>query len=511
MTETDSKRTTNTRALPRASALLTVAESYAADAAAAREGISGETLMEAAGRAVADAVRARWAPRPVVVLCGPGNNGGDGFVAARHLTAAGWPVTLALLGAREALKGDAATMAGRFAGAVLPLAPEVVAPGALVIDALFGAGLSRAIEGAPRAALEAAAERAEAVIAVDVPSGIDGDTGAVLGFAAPAALTVTFFRRKPGHLLLPGRTFCGEVVVADIGIPEATLDAIAPKTYVNGPALWGARFPWPRAEDHKYRRGHALVVGGPIARTGAARLAARAALRAGAGLVTVATSREALPVYAAALTAVMTAVADDEAAFAALLADPRRNAVLVGPGCGVTPETRARVLAALREGKACVLDADALTVFENDPEQLFDTISSPCLLTPHEGEFVRLFGALEAEGGKPARARAAARASGAAVLLKGADTVIADEAGFAVVNDNAPPTLATAGAGDALAGFALGLLAQGMDPFDAGCAAAWLHGAAAARLGPGLIAEDLAEALPGALERLAAALGRRAG
>jgi len=495
--------------MPRSTAVLTVAEAYAADAAAARAGVAGETLMEAAGRAVAEAIRARWTPRPVIVLCGPGNNGGDGFVAARHLAAAGWPVTLALMGSRDALKGDAATMAARWEGAVVPLNADVVEPDALAVDALFGAGLSRPIDGAPRAVLEAAVARAAAVVAVDVPSGVDGDSGAVRGYAPHAALTVTFFRRKPGHLLLPGRVLCGEVVVADIGIPEAVLDEIAPKLHANDPALWRARYPWPRPEDHKYRRGHALVAGGGVATTGAARLAARAALRAGAGLVTVAVpSDEALPVYAAALTAVMTARATDAEGFAALIDDPRRNAVLLGPGNGVSETTRARVLATLAKGKACVLDADALTVFENEPEQLFTAIFSPCLLTPHAGEFARLFGAAEEEKSKIERVRAAARASGAAVLLKGADTVIADPDGRAVVNENAPPTLATAGAGDVLAGFALGLLAQGMTPFDAGCAAAWLHGECAALVGPGLIAEDLAEALPEALDQLAAETGR---
>ncbi len=497
--------------MSRATALLTVAETYAADAAAMRAGVAGEILMEAAGRAVADAIRARWSPRPLVVLCGPGNNGGDGFVAARHLAAAGWPVTLALLGAREALKGDAAIMAARWEGPVVPLSDEVVEPGALVIDALFGAGLARPLAGAPRAALEAASARAEAIVAVDVPSGVDGDSGAVRGYAPRAALTVTFFRRKPGHLLLPGRVLCGEVVVADIGIPEAVLDEIAPKLDANDPALWRARYPWPRPEDHKYRRGHALVAGGGIATTGAARLAARAALRAGAGLVTVAVpSDAALPVYAAALTAVMTAPATDAEGFAALIDDPRRNAVLLGPGNGVDEATRARVLATLARGKSCVLDADALTVFQSDPEQLFTAISSPCILTPHEGEFARLFGAAagngkdESDESKVERARAAARKSGAVVLLKGADTVIAAPDGTAAINENAPPTLATAGAGDVLAGFALGLLAQGMAPFDAACAAAWLHGECAALVGPGLISEDLAELLPEVLDQLAA-------
>lgn len=483
-------------------ALLTVAESYAADKAAADAGIAGERLMEAAGGAVADAIIERWSPRPVAVLCGPGNNGGDGFVVARRLAAADWPVRLALLGRIEALKGDAAAMATRWERNVAPLDVAVLDGAELVVDALFGAGLARPLDGVARAVVEAVAARGIACVAVDVPSGVHGDTGEVLGSATPAVLTVTFFRRKPGHVLLPGRVLCAETVVADIGIPEQVLGTLNPKFYVNDPVGWLARYPWPQLGGHKYDRGHAMVVGGGATNTGAARLAARAALRVGAGLVTVACPPDALPVYAVALTSVMTAVVEDDAAFADLLADERKNAVLLGPGGGVNATTRRRVRDVLDAGRACVLDADALTVFKGEPQELFDAINSPCLLTPHEGEFARLFAV--SAGSKVSRAIAAASASGAVVLLKGADTLIAHPDGHAVINDNAPAELATAGSGDVLAGLALGLMAQGMTPFDAGCAAAWLHGEAAGVVGPGLIAEDLCEALPAVLRSLRA-------
>ena len=485
-------------------ALLTVDEMYAADKAAIDAGIPGETLMENAGGAIARAILERWTPRPVAILCGPGNNGGDGFVVARLLDAAGWPVTVALLGSVENLKGDAAVMAGRWRGAVVALDLAVLDDAELVVDGLFGAGLTRPLDGVPRAVVEAIAARRLPSVAIDVPSGVHGDTGAVMGAAAPAALTVTFFRRKLGHMLLPGRTLCGEVVVADIGIPEAVLEGIGPTCHVNAPGLWLARYPWPAAGDHKYSRGHAVVAGGGVETTGATRLAARAALRVGAGLVTVAAPTDALPIYAMTLEAVMTRVTDDADAFADLIADPRKNAVLLGPGGGVTEETRAKTLAALAAGKACVLDADALTVFKNKSDEMFTAISSPCLLTPHVGEFGRLF---DVAGDKVARARAAAETSGAPLLLKGADTVIAAPDGRAAINDNAPPELATAGAGDVLAGLALGLMAQGMGAFDAGCAAAWLHGACATHVGPGLIAEDLSEALPAVLAALTSDAG----
>ena len=494
------------------SAVLSVAEMYRADKAAAEQGVPGVALMENAGCAVAEAVRARHRPCPVVVLCGPGNNGGDGFVAARHLAAAGWSVRLALLGARDRLSGDAAHHAGLWDGAVEAL-DEAAVPGLfggaeLVIDALFGAGLSRPLEGAARAAVEAVNAGGLAVAAVDVPSGVSGDSGALMGeIAVRAALTVTFSRKKPGHLLLPGRTLCGEVVVADIGIPETVLTGIGPRTFENGPALWSARYPWRRPDSHKYHFGHALILGGAVM-TGAGRLAARAALRVGAGLVTVACTRATLPIYALSAPSIITAPVETEADYQALLADRRKNAVLLGPGNGVGPQTRGRALAALGAGKAAalgagkavVLDADALTSFEARPSDLFEAIEGPCVLTPHEGEFGRLFA--DRDGDKLVRARAAAALSGAVVLLKGADSVIAAPDGRAAINANAPPELATAGTGDVLAGLIVGLLAQGMTSFDAACAAAWLHGETGAALGPGLIAEDLPEALPGVLRRL---------
>ena len=379
--------------------LLTVAEMARADQAAIAAGVPGIELMESAGRAVAEAVRARHQTCPVLVLCGPGNNGGDGFVAARDLAAAGWPVRLALLGARERLAGDAAHHAALWDGPVEALeggsAESLLAGAGVVIDALFGAGLSRPLAGAAFQVVEALASSQALVVAVDVPSGVSGDSGAVLGtMSVQAALTVTFFRKKPGHLLLPGRLGCGEVVVADIGIPDPVLTEIAPRTFENRPRLWGDGYPWRGLGDHKYDFGHALVLGGATM-TGAGRLAARAALRAGAGLVTVACPPEALPIYALSTPSAITAPVANRADLAALLADGRKNAVLLGPGNGVGGETRAHTLAALDTGpgtgRAVVLDADALTSFQDRPEALFDAISGPCVLTPHEGEFRRLF------------------------------------------------------------------------------------------------------------------------
>ena len=479
-------------------ALLTPRQMADADRLTIAGGTAGFVLMERAGQGVADAVSRRWAPRPLIVLCGPGNNGGDGFVAAQVLAERGWSVRVALLGSVAALRGDAAGAAAGWQGVVAPLEPAVLDGAALVVDGIFGAGLTRPVEGAARAVIEALDERQLPVVAIDVPSGVDGASGEVRGTAPRAATTVTFFRMKPGHLLLPGRSQCGETTLVQIGIPETVLDHVAPDTAANHPVLWRARLPRPSLESHKYMRGHALVAGGGEM-TGAARLAAKSALRIGAGLVTLAAPEPAFSIYAAALTGVIVHPIAGPEEFRALLADKRRNAVLIGPGAGVGAETRDKTLATLKAEKRAVLDADALTSFAGEPGTLLAAIRSPCVMTPHEGEFARLF---ETAGSKPERARRAAQQSGAVVLLKGADTVIAAPDGRVAINANAPPELATAGSGDVLAGIVLGLLAQGMEPFAAAAAAAWIHGDAARRVGPGLVSEDLVAAMAPALRDL---------
>jgi ADP-dependent NAD(P)H-hydrate dehydratase / NAD(P)H-hydrate epimerase len=333
---------------------------------------------------------------------------------------------------------------------------------------------------------------------------VDGTTGEIRGVAVKATATVTFFRAKPGHFLLPGRELCGEMRVADIGIPDVVLEPIHPKSFANGPDLWLPQFPWPKPEGHKYGRGHAVVVSGPAFSTGAARLGASGALRAGAGLVTVASPSAALAINAAHLKAVMVRAANNANDLADLLSDERKNAVLIGPGSGVGEQIKEMVLAALASEAAVVLDADALTSFSSAPDPLFRVIAArkaPVVTTPHEGEFGRLFD-LEGEGSKLDRARGAAARSGAFVLLKGPDTVVAAPNGRASINGTSSPWLATAGTGDVLAGMILGLLAQGMEAFAAASAAVWMHGRAAQLFGPGLISEDLPDLLPAVLHEL---------
>jgi hydroxyethylthiazole kinase-like uncharacterized protein yjeF len=525
--------------------LLTPAEMAEADRLAIAGGTPGAVLMEAAGRAVADeALKLAGGEGPraarVAVLCGPGNNGGDGFVAARILAERGCDVSLALLGAREALRGDAAGAARSWTGAVAPLDGFAFEDADVVIDALFGAGLSRALDGVAAATVARLNRWSQStdrpVLAVDVPSGLDGATGASNGEVVRAARTVTFFRLKPGHLLLPGRALCGEVVLADIGIPASVLKVVAPRTWANIPAFWGAALPIPSVAGHKYARGHAVVLSGPMPRIGAARLAARAALRAGAGLVTLASPCDALPVHLAALDAVMVDLCDRPADLDRLLLDPRKSVLALGPGLGTDARARAFVELALAPesragGRSLVLDADALTAFSGDAVGLTQRVraaAAPVVLTPHEGEFSRLFiniygklnvsdQALEsvsqleqalASPSKLARARAAARLTGAVVALKGADTVVAHPDGRAVIGCDLPPWLATAGSGDVLGGLIAGLLAQDMPVFEAASAAVWLHGAAARAFGPGLTAEDIAPALPAVFAALWRDLGR---
>jgi hydroxyethylthiazole kinase-like uncharacterized protein yjeF len=449
--------------------LLTPQEMAEADRLTIEAGISGPSLMENAGRAVARAIRARFTPCRTLVLCGPGNNGGDGYVVARLLQQAGWPVTLAATAAPK--KGtDAAGAASLWRGPTARFGPKTAGRAALVVDAVYGAGLSRDVDGVTADTLRATRR----VVAVDVPSGLDGETGAVRGYAPQALLTVTFFRRKPGHVLQPGRSVCGEVVLADIGTPARVLGKIKPACFANGPGLWTLR--QAGAADQKYLRGTVTVCGGGMA--GAARLAALAARHGGAGLVAIAAAN----VGAFVGTEAGTIILGDP--LETLLKDERRQVWVCGPGLGVAGA--GRILATLlKAGRQVVADADALTACAGKPELL----RGAAVLTPHEGEFGRVFGAIG--GSKLAAARAAARKTGAVVVLKGSDTVIAAPDGRAAINENAPPWLATAGSGDVLSGLVAAQLAQKLPAFEAAAAAVWVHGRAGELAGRGLVAEAL--------------------
>ncbi|WOH69373.1 NAD(P)H-hydrate dehydratase [Bradyrhizobium sp. BWA-3-5] len=489
--------------------VLTTTEMERADELTIAAGTPGFALMMSAGQAVAEAAMDLVEEGPIAVVAGRGNNGGDGFVAAAELAARGRDVSVILLCERDSLQGDAALAARGWKYPVLPFNPQAIGKPALIIDALFGAGLNRPVKGDPLEMIEAINANGAPVLAVDLPSGINGTSGAAMGAAINAVETVTFFRRKPAHLLMPGRKHCGRVRVVDIGIDPRVLEEIRPRTFENVSQTWQNSFPVPAIDGHKYARGHAVVLSGEVASTGAARLAARGALRGGAGLVTVASPRDALAVNAAALTAVMVRAVDTPIEFAEMLADRRLSAIVVGPGAGIGERTRDFVHAALSTKRGLVLDADALTSFAEAPERLFESIKASeypqVVLTPHEGEFPRLFSDISNKHpgrSKLERVRDAAERAGAVVLLKGPDTVVASPDGRAAIAANAPPWLATAGAGDVLAGMIAGMLAQGVPAFEAACIGVWMHGEAAGEAGPGLIAEDLPEVLPAVFRRL---------
>lgn len=491
--------------------ILTTDSMAAADRFAIENGVSGGQLMERAGLGLAAEISKRWAPRRTLVLCGPGNNGGDGFVAARHLAEAGWPVTVMAFAPVAALSGDARWAAEQWAGQVEPLASAAVQRCELVVDALFGAGLSRPLEG-EAAACAAAANAAHpsgglVVAAADTPSGLHGDRAACEGAAFQADLTVTFHRFKPAHLLQPGRSVCGELALIDIGIPEGWASTARVNAQLNASEHW--TLPVPGAGDHKHSRGRLAVLAGPAGKTGAARLSAEAGLIAGAGLVTLVCPGSSYLEAAVSSRAVMTRKLTSDGLGAAL-EDLRASAAILGPGAGVNPDLRASVLEALAFGAPLVLDADALTAFEDDPQVLFDQLHDQVVLTPHAGEFERLFaGFLASAMNKTEAAKTASDRSGAVIVLKGADTIIAAPGRLPRVNVEASPRLATAGSGDVLAGVIGALLAQGVSAFDAAFTGVGLHGRAGLLCGAGSTAQTLLERLPAALEHAQADCRRR--
>lgn len=469
--------------------VLTTAQMKAADEAVIAAGTPGSQLMEQGGAAVTTFIQSQFESGRALVMVGPGNNGGDGFVIARLLCRQGWDVELTSLIPLSAFQGDALAKAEQWDGSVIPLNDVAFDRLDVIVDALFGTGLVRDITG-DAASLIRRANAAEAYrVAVDIPSGINGDTGQIAGIAFQADTTISFAALKPGHLLYPGRSFSGDVQVADIGIPVPDR-CEEPQILKNDPGLFKDAVISKSPEDHKYDHGHGLVLGGPKWASGAARLCADAALRVGAGLVTILAQERDCDIYAAHLTSVMLKPINGYQEIAEHLAQPKATAACLGPGAGLNDDLKGAVLSALDVGKPVVLDADALSVFESDPKQLFQAINGPVVLTPHSGEFRRLFTGIKNQS-KAMQAQAAAQLSGAVVVLKGADTVIASPDGRIAINANAPPHLATAGSGDVLAGLVTGLICRSVPVFEAACAAVWLHGEIGQLGGEGLVADDM--------------------
>lgn len=482
-------------------AILTCEEVRAAEQRAVEVGISLWALMQKAGQACADVLHAEFPNGRVIVLAGPGNNGGDAFVAAQRLRDLGrnvWLYDLAPNGQRTSEGEQAVALS---TGPRQPLEDMRVHADDIVLDGLFGAGLSRDLAGEAAFAVEQINASGAKVVAIDVPSGISGNTGAITGPAIRADVTVTFCAMKPAHVLQPAASLCGDVIPAEIGFGKFVEEVSHSRLHENAPALWANELRWPTPTSHKHQRGRLAVVTGGLANTGAARLAAQAGLRSGAGLVTLLCPPSALMIVASSVTAVMSnsfATTED-----LVTHTTRTTAIVIGPAAGVTDATRANVEALARAGRSLVLDADALTVFANQADHLRNILMAPAILTPHTGEFERLFPNLLATAANRIEAvRTAAAQINAVILLKGADTVIAAPDGRAIVNTHATPFLATAGTGDVLAGLAGGLLAQGLPPFEAAAAAAWLHGDAGLRAEPGLTAEDLDATLHAAIRDL---------
>ena len=468
-------------------AVLTADEIRIVEEHAVKDGTSFACLMENAGHAVYRYITEHYQPRPTLVLCGPGNNGGDGYVVARLLRENKWPVKVATQSETAPMSDYASANRDMWKGETLPLNDKALDGIEIVIDGLFGTGLIRPVTGGYAQIVEAMNQSNKLCIAIDIPSGIHTDTGQVMGCAVQAQATVTFSYPKPGHFLMPGRVFTGQLEKVDIGLDKVARQNI--QQLVNVPELWLPYLPVPQLSDHKYRRGNLLIAAG-TEMTGAARLAASAARRAGAGMVTLACAPESSMIYALSAPGLLIATIDKQHSFKSRLLEKSRSCVLIGPGNGVTLATRQAVLATLSLELPCVLDADALTVFQGYPEELFQAIKGPCVLTPHAREFSRLFAIT---GDKMTDARVAAQRSGAIIVLKGADTLVVSPAGDIIFQTNATTDLATAGSGDVLAGIIAGLMAQNIAPLIAACIANWIHGQASQQIGLGLIAEDIVE------------------
>ncbi|MBX2825911.1 MAG: NAD(P)H-hydrate dehydratase [Gammaproteobacteria bacterium] len=503
--QTDAKQSDST------GAILSVQQMQSVDEQTISQGTAGYTLLCNAGAAVARQVESVSAATDrILCVCGFGNNGGDALVAARLLNTAGYKVTVALCAEPDRYQGDARRALTELAIATHPIEKIHISSYNIIVDGLLGAGLNRAVEGRFADIIHSINDSAACVVSIDVPSGIDGNLGQVRGLAIRAESTVTFVRKKPAHVLYPARANCGQVVLRQIGTADTALPEDWQRITENLPSLWRHTLPRPGWEAHKYLRGHCAVASGPLASTGAARLAATAALRAGAGAVTLCSPEDAMKVNASHLTAEMLTCTADAPAFASFLKARRVHSCIVGPGFGLGERVRDFVQVALRDCAAVVLDADALTAFSDQPATLFRLINqsvAKVVLTPHAGEFDRLFGSANElqqcdSADKLQRARLAAQISQAVVVLKGPDTVIATPEGQCRINTNATPWLATAGSGDVLAGTVGGLLAQGMDAFTAASAGCWLHGEAASSFGPGLIATDIVSHYPDVLREL---------
>lgn len=487
--------------------VLSIAQARMADRLTIEAGTSSFSLLSTAGLRVFEYTQSLIDDNArILVACGTGNNGGDGLITAQLLIENGYNVDVALMSEAKSLKGDAHQALQQLSCPLLSLIDTRPDHYTLIIDAVLGVGLDRCVSDSLAVWIRAVNESSVPVISIDIPTGIHGETGAVLGVAIRADHTVTFYRKKIGHLLYPGRAHAGHLSVASIGISDALVDELTPTVYENLPSLWKSHLPVLSWSSHKYERGYTVVLVGTA--TGAARLTAYAALRAGAGVVTLASPSHLSNIVASHVTCEMIKHINNADELQIYLKDSRITSVVLGPGMGISEQTRQMVSAALTSNKNVLLDADAISSFENLEIELF-TLIAKCtqsvVLTPHKGEFQRLFKSLNlaSSSSKVDVTREAARQSGAVVVYKGADTVIAAPSGRCAINTNSPVGLATAGSGDVLVGTIAGWISQNVGDFEAACMGCWLHGEAATEFGPGLIASDIANEYPKILKKLA--------
>lgn len=484
--------------------VLTADDARSLDERAMDLGISGYELMQNAGKAVAEMLAyyigtPLEAPQPIIILCGPGNNGGDGFVAAQFLKEWGYLVSLRCSVGIDTLTGDAGTAAEEWDGSVDAFDTKNFGDSAAIVDCLFGVGLNKPIEGDVAEIITEVNAADTFVLSVDIASGLDANTGQPNGDCIKADATITFNFKKPAHLIAPGRFLSGgsdNIHVAAIGVPIAAIVDLETNISENLPSLWGRAFPFSGPQTHKYDRGHMLVLGGREPTLGASRLASIAGLRTGAGLVTLAAPTETYAVQASALMDVMVRRFDSSFGFMGIVNDPRIRAVLIGPGSGLGEKTVELIQHVGAKDKKLVLDADALTSLVGRTDLISKLKAGEVVLTPHEGEFAKLFPTIEVNEDRIQAAREAAKATRATIVLKGVSTIVAAPDGRVSIATNAPAWLSIGGTGDVLSGIICGLMTQGMPAFEAASAGVWIHGEAGMRAGRGLIASDLLDVIP---------------
>ena len=458
-------------------------------------------FMKNAGKQVFDLIKKNFKNKqPKIVLCGPGNNGGDGFIIAKHLIDHGHKTKVYALLNKKSYKGDAFKALNEYGEKIKKISSFRIKKNALIVDAIFGIGLSRNIKGKLKEIFDQINKSNNCVVSVDIPSGVCSNTGEILGSAIKADFTITFHRKKIGHILGLGKKFSGKIKVVDIGFSQKKMNTQCLK---NSPNLWIRYFPWKKTSDHKYSRGRAVVYGGQKEFTGAAILSAQAALKTGTGSVKIICSKNTLQIYSIKFPSVLKTEINNICQLEYFLKKEKITSILIGPGSGSNKKIKEITKLILRKVKYVVLDADALTCFREDLKSLYSLLDKNKIITPHLGEFHKIFPKINKNLNSIDKALNAVKLIKSNIVLKGPTTIIASYNKKIVINNHSSSELAVIGSGDVLSGIIVSLIGQKkMNPFLAGCAATWLHGDIAKNYGKGLIAEDIVRGIPAALKRL---------